>query len=57
MNSAEGAVQREIVELGRPAASRMPTDTVELVPVRALLLGERLDIRGSSETSRSVLPH
>ena len=45
MNSAEGVVQRGVVELGRPAASRVPAGTVEVVPVRALLLGERLDTR------------
>jgi required for meiotic nuclear division protein 1 len=43
MNSAE--VQRGVVELGRPAASKVPPDTVEVMPVRALLLGERLDTR------------
>src|ERR1700738_1269430 len=45
MNSAEGVVQRGVVELGRPAASRVPAGTVEVVRVRALLLGERLDTR------------
>jgi hypothetical protein len=45
MNSAEGVVQRGVIELGRPAASEVPVGTVEVVPVRALLLGERLDTR------------
>ena len=45
MNSAEGMVQRGVVELGRPAASKVPAGTIEVVPVRALLLGERLDTR------------
>jgi hypothetical protein len=45
MNSAEGVVQRGVVELGRPAASKVPAGTIEVVPVRALLLGERLDTR------------
>src|ERR1700732_2979273 len=43
MNSAEGVVQRGVVELGRPAASRVPAGTGGVVPVRALLWGERLD--------------
>jgi uncharacterized Rmd1/YagE family protein len=45
LNSAEGAVQRGVVELRRPATSEVPAGTVEVVPVRALLLGERLDTR------------
>jgi hypothetical protein len=45
MNSAEGVVQRGVVELGHPAASKVPPGTVEVMPVRALLLGERLDTR------------
>src|ERR1700730_8946339 len=45
MNSAEGVVQRGVVELGRPAASKVPTGTVEVVPGRALLWGERFDPR------------
>jgi len=45
MNSAEGVMQRGVVELGRPATSEVLVGTVEVVPVRALLLGERLDTR------------
>jgi required for meiotic nuclear division protein 1 len=45
MNSADGVAQRGVVELGRPTASKVPAGTVEVVPVRALLLGERLDTR------------
>ena len=45
MNSAEGVMQRGVVELGRPATSEVLAGTVEVVPVRALLLGERLDTR------------
>jgi hypothetical protein len=45
MNSAEGVVQRRVVELCHPATSEVPTGTIEVVPVRALLLGERLDTR------------
>ena len=45
MNSAAGVAQRGFAEAGQPAVLAVPAGTVEVVPVRALLLGERLDTR------------
>jgi len=45
MNSAAGVAQRGFAEAGQPAVLAVPAGTVEVVPIRALLLGERLDTR------------
>ena len=45
MNSAAGVAQRGFAEAGQPAVLAVPAGTVEVVPLRALLLGERLDTR------------
>jgi uncharacterized Rmd1/YagE family protein len=45
MNSAERTAQRGIAGAGRPVTSEVPAGAVDVVPVRALLLGDRLDTR------------
>jgi required for meiotic nuclear division protein 1 len=45
MQSAEGVAPRGIPQVHNLAVSQLPAGTAEVVPVRALLLGERLDTR------------
>jgi len=45
MQSTTGMVQRGIAEAQSSGVSGVPAGTVDAVPVRALLLGERLDTR------------
>jgi required for meiotic nuclear division protein 1 len=45
MNSVSGVAQRSFAEVRQPVVSDVPTGTVEVVPIRALLLGERLDTK------------